>query len=214
MTTLVTHEAPPRRRTLGVEPLIDPTSRVHDANIGAWTWIGPRCSIVESTFGDYSYVAGDSSIVYADIGKFCSIASQTRINPGNHPMQRVTQHHLTYRRVMYGFGDADDTDFFDWRRAARVQIGHDVWLGHGAIVLPGVRVGTGAVLAAGAVVTRDVDPYTIVAGVPARPLRLRFPAETAERLQAIAWWDWSRSQLEDRFDDFLDLDLFLEKYSS
>lgn len=213
MTTLVAHEPPPSRRLLGLEPWIDATSRVRDAELGPWTWIGPRCSITESTFADYSYVAGDSSIIYADIGKFCSIAAHTRINPGNHPMQRVTQHPLTYRRVMYGFGDVDDDAFFDWRRAARVHVGHDVWLGHGAILLPGVRVGTGAVVAAGAVVSRDVDPYTIVAGVPARPLRMRFPVAVAERVQAIAWWDWTRAELEQRIDDFLDLDQFLEKYS-
>lgn len=207
MTLSVSH------RTLGLEPFIDPTSRVHDAHVGEWTWIGPRCSISESTFGDYSYMAGDGSIIYADVGKFCSIASHARINPGNHPMQRVTQHHMTYRRRQYGFGDVDEAAFFDWRRAARVRVGHDVWLGHGAILLPGVQVGTGAVVAAGAVVSHDVEPYTIVAGVPARVLRRRFPIDVAERLQAIAWWDWDRARLEERFDDLLDLDAFLEKYA-
>ncbi|MFN8562280.1 MAG: hypothetical protein U0703_11820 [Anaerolineae bacterium] len=79
------------------------------------------------------YAAGDVSIIYADVGKFCSIASHVRINPGNHPMERVTQHHMTYRRRQFGFGE-DDHAFFDWRRAHRCSIGHDVWLGHGAIV--------------------------------------------------------------------------------
>ena len=201
------------RGLLGIEPWIDPSSRVTESDVGPWTWIGPRCSIVESTFGDYSYIASDGSIIYADVGKYCSIASHSRINPGNHPMDRVMQHHLTYRRRMYDLGDEDDAQFFNWRRAARVVVGHDVWLGHGAILLPGVRVGTGAVIAAGAVVSHDVDPYTIVAGVPARPLRMRFPTHVADQLQRIAWWDWSREELESRLDDFLDLDLFLEKYA-
>src|SRR5215472_8588824 len=148
-------------------------------------------------------MAGDGSIIYADVGKFCSIASHARINPGNHPMQRVMQHHLTYRRRMYDLGEADDEAFFDWRRAARVRVGHDVWLGHGAILLPGVQVGNGAVVAAGAVVSHDVAAYSIVAGVPARPIRERFPSHVVEQLEAIAWWDWTREQLEARVDDFL-----------
>lgn len=202
--------APGRR--LGEAPTIDPSARVRDSVLGAWTWIGPRCSIAESSVGDYSYTAGDVSIIYADVGKFCSIASHVRINPGNHPMDRVTQHHLTYRRVMYGFGDTDDETFFDWRRAAHVRVGHDVWIGHGAYLLPGVQVGTGAVIGAGAVVTKDVAPYTVAVGVPARPLRPRFPPAVAERLQAIAWWDWPRPLLEERVHELKDLQHFLETY--
>lgn len=202
----------PHQRLLGEQPLIDPTSRVTRSEIGPWTWIGPNCSIVESTFGDYSYTAGDVSIIYSEVGRFCSIASHARLNPGNHPMERVTQHHMTYRRRQYAFGDTDQEEFFDWRRADTVRVGHDVWIGHSAILLPGVTIGTGAVIGAGAVVTKDVEPYTIAVGVPARPLRMRFPRDTAERLLTLAWWDWPRTLLEERFADFNDLDTFLEKY--
>jgi phosphonate metabolism protein (transferase hexapeptide repeat family) len=194
------------------QPLIDPTCSVRDSTIGAWVWLGPRTTVHESIVGDYSYTAGDVHIIYSEVGKFCSIASHARLNPGNHPMHRVTQHHLTYRRVSYGLADTDDNAFFGWRRAHRVTVGHDVWIGHGAILLPGVSVGVGAVVGAGAVVTKDVAPYTIAVGVPARPIRRRFPDNMAERLQAIAWWDWSREQIEERYVDFNDLDTFLEKY--
>ena len=118
----------------------------------------------------------------------------TRINPGNHPMQRATQAHFTYRAIAYFEGEADDTAFFEWRRDHHVNIGHDVWIGHGAIVLPGRNVGTGAVIAAGAIVTRDVPPYTIVAGNPARIIRPRFSGCYRQRLVALRWWDWSHER--------------------
>jgi len=198
---------------LGKQPTIHPSATIRDSQIGSWTELGPHTSLVESTFDDYSYTAGHASIIYTDVGKFCSIAAHVRINPGNHPMERVTQHHLTYRRVQYGFGAMDDEAFFEWRRAARCVIGHDVWIGHAATIMPGVQVGIGAVVGAGAVVTRDVAPYHIVVGVPARPFRMRFSAEIIEQLLRIAWWEWDRPTLEARFDELLDINSFIETYA-
>jgi phosphonate metabolism protein (transferase hexapeptide repeat family) len=198
-------------KMLGEQPTVHHSSRVRETTLGAWTDIGPNCSIGESTIGDYTYFAGDAQVMYATIGRFCSIASHVRINPGNHPMTRVTQHHMTYRRAMFGFGE-DDAAIFQWRREHLVSIGNDVWIGHAAIIMPGVTVGDGAVIGAQAVVTKDVPPYTIVGGVPAHAIRERFPREVAERLQRVAWWNWSRAELEARFDDLLDLDTFLATY--
>ena len=201
-------------KKLGLVPVIDPTAQVRDAVLGRYTEIGARTSFAESTLGDYSYVVNDSDVIYTTIGKFCSIAAHTRINPGNHPMQRATQSHFTYRASAY-FEDAqDEAAFFDWRRSTPVTIGHDVWIGHGAIVLAGRNIGTGAVVAGGAVVTKDVPDYTIVAGNPARIIRRRFPEEIAGRLKALAWWDWEHAALRTALDDFraLPVEAFLEKY--
>jgi len=200
-------------RTLGEAPYIHPTARIYDSQIGSWTDIGPNSLIAESIFDDYSYAAGDASIIYAQIGKFCSIASHVRINPGNHPMERVTQHHMTYRRKQYGFGDSDDEAFFRWRRDHTCVIGHDVWLGHAAVIMPGVSIGTGAVVGASAVVTKPVAPYEIVAGVPARPIRKRFSEAVIAKLLAIAWWSWDRPTLESRFQDLRNVAQFVEKYA-
>jgi hypothetical protein len=201
-------------KKLGLEPLIDPTARVRQATLGRYTEIGARTAFVESSMADYSYVVNDSDVIYTTIGKFCSIAAHTRINPGNHPMQRASQSHFTYRASAY-FDDAeDDADFFAWRRSTPVTIGHDVWIGHGAIILPGRTIGTGAVVAGGAIVTKDVAPYTIVAGNPAKPIRRRFPEAIAERLLALAWWDWEHARLREALADFrsLPVEAFLDRH--
>jgi phosphonate metabolism protein (transferase hexapeptide repeat family) len=201
-------------RNLSLAPFVDPTAKITDSSLGTYTEVGARTKLLEVRMDDYSYVVNDSDIAYAAIGKFCSIAAMTRINPGNHPMHRASQSHFTYRASAYFPGETDDAAFFQWRRSHAVEIGHDVWIGHGAVVLPGRNIRTGAVIAASAVVTKDVAPYTIVAGNPARVVRMRFPAEIAERLQALAWWDWNHATLRAALPDFrhLSIEEFVEKY--
>ncbi len=184
--------------------------------LGAYCEVGARTMLLDVTMGDYSYVVNDAQITYTTIGKFCSIAAMTRINPGNHPMHRATQAHFTYRASAYFPGEADDADFFAWRKEHHVDIGHDVWVGHGAIVLPGRSIGTGAVVAAGATVTKNVPAYTIVAGNPARVIRRRFPLEIEHRLVNLAWWDWSHEALRAALPDFRRLAIaeFLDKYEA
>ncbi len=119
-------------KMLSVEPTIDPSAKLHDTRLGAYCEVGARTILHEVTMDDYSYVVNDAQITYTTIGKFCSIAAMTRINPGNHPMQRATQAHFTYRASAYFQGESDDAEFFAWRRMHHVHIGHDVWIGHGA----------------------------------------------------------------------------------
>ena len=201
-------------KKLGLEPLIDPTAVVTASVFGRYTEVGERTRVTESNFGDYSYIMQDGDVIYTTVGKFCNIAAQVRGNPGNHPMERATQHHMVYRASMYFDGEEDEAAFFDWRRAHPVNIGHDVWIGHGAVILPGRTIGTGAVVAAGAVVSKDVASYTIVAGVPAKLVRRRFSPEIEAQLLDLAWWDWDHARLCAALPDFrgLSVEEFIERH--
>lgn len=202
-------------KKLGLAPLVHETARVVNSTLGRYTEVADRCRLDEVEMGDYSYIMQDGSVWCATIGKFANIAAAVRINATNHPTWRPTLHHFTYRAADYFEGEENDHDFFAWRRENRVTIGNDVWIGHGATVLPGVTVGDGAVIGAGAVVSRDVAPYTIVGGVPAKLIRERFPKLLAERMQALAWWDWDHDRLFAALDDFrhMDVEDFLEKHT-
>lgn len=202
-------------KTLGPAPLIHPLAKVTDSELGAYTEVGPFTSLAESSLGDYSYVTNNCQIIYTTIGRFCSIAAQCRVNPGNHPLEKAAMHHFHYRSRQFGFDQADYEPFFDWRRSFPVSLGNDVWLGHGAIILPGVTIGHGAAVGAGAVVTKDVAPFTVVGGVPAKPIKTRFPEKVQQALLDLAWWDWPHDRIKAALPDFRNLSAaeFTAKYS-
>ncbi|PYC47949.1 chloramphenicol acetyltransferase [Litorivita pollutaquae] len=197
-------------------PFVHPDCEIGNATFGRYVEIGKGSRISRVQMGDYSYCDRYADIANAEIGKFANIASFTRIGPTDHPMAQASMHHFLYRSGDYWDGAGADAEFFDRRHARTVYIGHDTWIGHGAVIRPDVTIGHGAVIASGAVVTKDVPPYHIVAGVPATPLRARFPPQIVDRLMALAWWDWPHAVLRERLDDFRSapIEVFLDKYET
>jgi len=195
-------------------PLIHPDCTLTDVELGRFTEVGRGTRIAHARLGDYSYCDRFCDIANAEIGKFANIASSVRIGATDHPLDRASLHHFMYRSADYWADAAHDEAWFAHRRSRLAHLGHDTWIGHAAQIKPEVRVGHGAVVAAGAVVVRNVAPYTIVGGVPARVIRARQPEPVAERLIALAWWDWDHARLRAALEDFraLKAEAFLEKY--
>ncbi|MFZ1814739.1 MAG: DapH/DapD/GlmU-related protein [Rhizobiaceae bacterium] len=197
-------------------PRIHSTARTKDCRLGRFSAIGERTVLRDVEVGDYSYFERNCEAIYTRIGKFCSIAADCRINALEHPVERVTSHKISYRPNEYFRFKGVDRTWREYRQQKKVVIGNDVWIGHGAVIMPGVSIGDGAVIGANAVVTRDVGPYEIMAGVPARLLRKRFDAPIAARLQAMKWWDWNQDRLFEAIDDMqtLDIGAFLDKWEA
>lgn len=165
----------------------------------------PRVSIGRYTYGytraTFLLSAPEERV---DVGSFCSIAGEVRLFGGGEHLGGVTS-----------FSPAlIDTSYEGLPREGGAgkgptRIGNDVWIGYRAMVLSGVTVGDGAIIGAGAVVARDVPPYAVVAGNPARVVRLRFAAATIERLLAVRWWDWEQDIIGERLHLFHDVEAFL-----
>ncbi len=201
-------------RLSATEPFIHPECQIHASDFGAYVEIGQGSRILNSTFQDYAYCDRLADIANTTVGRFANIAALTRIGPTDHPYAHAAQHHFLYRSSYYWEDAADDPDFFAARAARRTVLGPDCWIGHGAIIKPEVTLGAGAIVAAGAVVTKDVAPFMIVAGCPAVPLRARFSDAVIDRLMALAWWDWDHARLRGALQDFRSLkaEAFLDRY--
>ncbi|MHC0055506.1 CatB-related O-acetyltransferase [Actibacterium sp. D379-3] len=163
----------------------------------------------EVELGAYSYLSGPRSYVESGrFGRFCSIARQTVIGVGNHDISRVSTHPFS---LSPAYGHLTDKPKHLQQKPPPV-IGNDVWIGINSVIMRGVTIGDGAVVAANSVVTRDVAPYTIVGGSPAKLVKPRFTPEIAEALQQIAWWDWNEATLRDRVDLFDDPEKFVTRF--
>ncbi len=150
--------------------------------------------IYHSEVGAYTYIGRHSSIVHAKIGKFCSIAGDVVIGMGNHTLSHLsTSPIFTERRNGTGrsWTNSDNASPY-----SPVVIGNDVWIGERAMIMGGVKVGNGAVIGAGAIVTKDVPPYSVAVGVPAKVIRCRFSEDIVEFLESRQWWNMDEESLK------------------
>ncbi|MFT6461208.1 MAG: virginiamycin A acetyltransferase [Maricaulis maris] len=176
--------------------------------------------------GDYSYIHSfddparfaETQVKYAfdfiedrlEIGKFCSIAADASfvLNGGNHFADRLSSYPFPI------FGCWGEPDPGPWPNKGGITIGHDVWIGWDAVIMPGVSIGHGAIIAAKSVVTRDVAPYTIVGGNPGQVIRKRLPEADIERLLALGWWDWPLEAIRAASDALMKADIdALERFA-
>lgn len=154
----------------------------------------------EVSVGRYTVINGPNTTINAklnpvEIGSFCSIAKDVAIQEYNHDVSRISTYYMR--------SNIFKTDRMgEHLSRGGIRIGNDVWIGGKAMILSGVTIGDGVVIAAGAVVTRDVPAYAIVGGAPARVLKYRFTPEVIEKLQRIKWWDWSIDKIRSNKDLF------------
>lgn len=181
------------------------------SSLGKYNVIFANTVVTNSVLGDHTFVQKNSRIMNADIGKFCSISSRVSIGLGRHSTVSVSSHPAFYsssQPVARTFSETDDYVPFK-----RVTIGNDVWIAENVMVIDGVRIGTGAVIAMGSVVTANVPDYAIVAGNPARVFSSRFDQETSQKLLASKWWDMPDDWLQEHCPDFSDPAGFLELFT-
>lgn len=161
-----------------------------------------RSAVIQSKIGKCTYLANDAVINLAEVGAFCSIGPQTIVGGlGSHPTTWISTHPAFYSLGQQcGVTFSKENIFNEYKRT---HVGNDVWIGARAIVLDGVHVGNGAVIAAGAVVTKDVPPYAIVGGIPARLIRNRFQDDVIAALLEWKWWNLPIETLNKLTPDFV-----------
>lgn len=182
-------------------------SNATNCKFSMYNTIYNKVSLNEVTLGDFTYIAGNTSISKTTIGKFCSIGPDCKIGLGKHPTKDFVSTHpiffSTLKQAQITFADKDYFKEFE-----NITVGNDVWIGANVIIVDGVSIGNGAIIAAGSVVTKNIPHYAIVGGIPAKIIRNRFEKEEIEKLLEMKWWDMDISYLKNNFKKFHNLKSF------
>nr|WP_251040627.1 CatB-related O-acetyltransferase [Chryseobacterium sp. ISL-6] len=188
-------------------------SKLFNVVFGKYNWLGNNVIIINSSIDDFSYISDGSVISETTMGKFCSVGPNVRIAPGKHPTHTfVSTHPAIYSNPEYCLKNFQKKDHHNPMR--NVSVGNDVWICANVIIADGVNVGDGAIIGSNSVVTSDVEPYTIVGGIPARFIRKRFKDEQIDVLNESKWWDKDVDWIEKNSDIFLNIDDFYKNFKS
>lgn len=196
---------------------VSPRSFLTSVSLGKSNRIAGGVYMDNCRVGDYTYISGNdgggivSGFHNVEIGKFCSISNNIEIiTASSHRKDAVSTFPFYSMKNSFCYDEKKSKDFVS---VNPVVIGNDVWIGAHALILGGIKIGDGAIIGAGSVVTKDVDPYSIVAGSPARAIGQRFPEETIRKLLEIRWWDWSEEKIRENIDLITsnNLEIFFEK---
>ena len=178
---------------------------VANTKFGYWNTVYEFAKIVNVSLGDYTYIGPRTRVTNALIGKFCCIGPDVIIGLGKHPSKSFVSSHPAFFSTerQAGFTFVSNSIF---QEVSNCYIGNDVWVGAQATIMDSVIIGDGAIIGTAAVVTKDVPPYAIVAGVPARVLRMRFSHDEIKFLQDIKWWDKDIEWIKTHADKFNDIE--------
>lgn len=182
---------------------LEPSCRIRNCRLGFCNRIAANVSMSNVDLGDFSYIAQGSQIQNTQIGRFCSIGPGTRIGLGSHPIRDIVSTHPFFYSAPYANHSASFDEFSD------IKIGHDVWIGADVIILDNVEIANGAIIGAGSFVNKNVGPYEIVAGIPARPIRRRFDLSTIETLEQMDVYSWPLEKIVKFRSKFGDIATFL-----
>lgn len=171
-------------------------SRVYSSKLNRNVRIDRNNLILHSDLGDYTYTGQFSVIMHCKIGKYCSVSWGVTIGAGEHDYNKITTHDFLYNQSYDINNNKTAYDRFE----KTLVLGNDVWIGTNATICRGVSIGDGAVIGANAVVTKDVPPYSIVVGSPAKIIKYRFDNRTIELLLELKWWDLPPNVIKDKFD--------------
>lgn len=182
-----------------------------------WNAIGKNTEISYTSVGQGTYISDNCIIRMTTIGRYCSIGNNVQMGLGTHPTKiHVSTHPAffsTSKERGFTFTQKDtfeELTYIDTERKYVLSVGNDVWVGSNVIFTDGLHIGNGSIIAAGAVVTKDVPPYAIVGGVPAKIIRYRFTDEEIEKLNSIKWWQWDFAQLKQQSHLFNNINEFLK----
>lgn len=183
---------------------------VYKTKLGLYTTIYDNTSLTQCEIGDYTYIAHNSNFSNAKVGKFCSIGPGVRCGLGRHPSKKfVSTHPIFFSTLKQAQISFSDQSYF--KEISRIEIGNDVWIGANAIILDGVSIGDGAIIGAGALVNKNVPPYAIVGGVPAKIIRYRFTKDQIEFLLKDQWWNKPDEWLKRNYKIMHDIEAYKKK---